>query len=79
MLSDLDVVRAFVRLVLREGLDPRDVVVSKQPVRLDVDSSGMGQPVLVQLGDKAWLTRSQVEVDRVLRLGGKIVSSKLRR
>ncbi len=54
-------------------MDPKDVVISKQPIRYDVHSTGMGQPVLVQLGDKAWLTSSQAEVDRVLRLGGRIV------
>lgn len=75
MLSDRDALRELIRNIL-ESLDPKDVEMSRRPIRHDVSSTGMGEPTLVQLGDKRWLTNSQAEVDRVLRLGGRIVKGR---
>lgn len=78
MRKDHDVFRALVRetlLGLKETLKPQDVAVSKQPIRHDVSSHGMGAEVRVTLNGKSWITRSQTEVDRVLKLGGKIVKA----
>lgn len=67
--------RSLIRNLLQEILNSDDVELSKKQIRHDVHSSGMGQPILVQLGNKKWLTSSQQEIDRVLKLGGFIVKN----
>lgn len=75
MRKDHDALRAVIRETLK-NLSLADVELSKQPIRSDVDPSGMGATIRVELNGKTWLTRSQAEVDRVLKLGGKILSRK---
>jgi hypothetical protein len=72
MRKDHDVLRALIRETLK-SLSPADVELSKSAIRTDVHSSGLGQTVRVELNGKTWLTRSQAEIDHVLKRGGKIV------
>lgn len=72
MRKDHDILRALIRETLK-SLSPADVELSKRSIRSDVHPSSMGQEVRVELNGKTWLTRSQAEIDHVLKRGGRIV------